>query len=214
MRILVFGASGGTGREIVSQALIRGDLEVTAFVRNPTALEPASRLRIVQGDALDPAAVTAAIEGQDAVLSALGGRNVANTDLLQRAVTHVIDGMRAHNVRRLIVLGAAGAADMNEALQHQNPGAKVMFRTVAATVLSGPMHDHAAQERIILASDLDYTLVHAARLTDDAEAGSYRVEDDGLPKGATSVPRRSVADFMLDQLDTPKYVRKAPYIGA
>lgn len=213
MRILVFGASGGTGREIVRQALIRGDLEVTAFVRDPTPVEPASRLRIVQGDVLDPDAVNEAMENQDAVLSALGGKSVANSDLLQHAIRNVIGAMQAHGVRRLIVLSAAGAADMNEALRHQGMGAKVMFRTVAATVLSGPMHDHAAQERIVRECDLEYTIVHAARLNDEPVIGRYRVEEDGLPAGATTISRASVAEFMLDQLDTNKYVRKAPYIG-
>ncbi len=214
MRILVLGASGGTGREIVRQALIRGDLEVTAFVRDPSSLEPASRLRVIQGDALSEEAVRDAVAGQEAVLSALGGRNTANADLLQTAISNVITAMRAHAINRLIVLGAAGAADMNEALQHQNVGTKVVFRTVAATVLSGPMHDHAAQERLIRDSDLDFTIVHAARLNDDSATGNYRVEEDGLPAGATVISRSSVAEFMLDQLDTRKYVRKAPYIGA
>ena len=214
MRILVFGASGGTGREIVRQALIRGDLEVTAFVRDPSVLEPASRLRIVQGDALDAAGVDDAVANQHAVLSALGGKHVANSDLLQHAIPNIITAMQTRGIRRLIVLSAAGAADMNEALRHQRMGAKVMFRTVAATVLSGPMHDHAAQERIIRDCDLDYTIVHAARLNDDPTIGRYRVEEDGLPAGATTISRASVAEFMLDQLDTSKYVRKAPYVGS
>jgi len=213
MRILVFGASGGTGREIVRQALIRGDLEVTAFVRDPASLEPASRLRILQGDVLDADAVAAATQNQDAVLSALGGKNSANADLLQHAIPNIIAGMQSNGVRRLIVLSAAGAADMNEALRHQRMFAKVMFRTVAATVLSGPMHDHAAQERIVRDCELDYTIVHSARFSDEPVVGRYRVEEDALPAGATTISRSSVAEFMLDQLDTKKYVRKAPYIG-
>ena len=213
MRILVFGASGGTGREIIRQALIRGDLEVTAFVRDPSSLEPASRLRFAAGDALDASAVHDAVANQNAVLSALGGKHVANSDLLQYAIRNIIAAMQSHGLRRLIVLSAAGAADMNEALRHQRIGAKVMFRTVAATVLSGPMHDHAAQERIVRDCDLDYTIVHAARLNDDQVIGRYRVEEDGLPAGATAISRASVAEFMLDQLDTNKYLRKAPYIG-
>src|ERR1700719_2009776 len=149
MRILVFRASGGTGREIVRQALIRGDLEVTAFVRDPQDIEPASRLHVMQGDALDAGAVRQAIEDQHAVLSALGSRNSSNAELLERAIVNVIDGMHAQQVRRLIVLSAAGADDLNEALRHQSVPAKLVYRTVAATVLSGPMHDHAAQIRVL-----------------------------------------------------------------
>ncbi|HEV7179446.1 MAG TPA: NAD(P)H-binding protein, partial [Candidatus Baltobacteraceae bacterium] len=91
MRILVFGASGGTGREIVRQALIRGDLEVTAFVRNPDGLEPASRLRVVRGNALDGDAVREAMRSQHAVLSALGGRDAAGADLLSRSIVNIVD---------------------------------------------------------------------------------------------------------------------------
>jgi putative NADH-flavin reductase len=113
----------------------------------------------------------------------------------------------------LIVLGAAGAVDMNEALQHQNIRSKVIFRTVAATVLSGAMHDHAAAERVIRETDLDYTILHAPRLRDEPQTGNYRVEADGLPPGATTISRADVAEFMLDQLESTKYVRKGPYIG-
>ncbi len=212
-RILVFGATGGTGREIVRQALIRGDLEVTAFARNPLDVEPASRLRVVGGDALNADAVAAAMDGQNAVLSALGSRTAANATLLAHAIPAIVAAMNDRGIRRLIVLGAAGALDMNEALQHQNARTKVMYRTVAATVLSAAMHDHATQERLLRESDLDYTIVHAARLLDEPQTGNYRVESDGLPAGATTISRGDVAEFMLDQLDTSKHLRKAPYIG-
>jgi putative NADH-flavin reductase len=212
MRIVVFGANGGTGREIVKQSLIRG-LETTAFVRDASSLEPASRLTIVQGDALDADAVEQALEGCSAVLSVLGNRAQSPHDLLPRAITNVIAAMGSRRIRRLVVLCAAGAVDMNEALQHQSVGTKMMFRTMAATVMSQTLRDHAEYERVITASDLDYTIVHAARLLDEPQSGSYRVGEDGLPQGATSISRADVAEFMLDQLDTDKYVRKHPYVG-
>ena len=212
MRIVVFGASGGTGREIVKQSLIRG-FEATAFVRDPSTMEPASRLTIVSGDALDLEAVERAVVGHHAVLSVLGNRPQSAQDFLARAIGNIIAAMKTSNVRRLVVLAAAGALDMNETLQHQTVRTKMVFRTRAATLMSHTLREHAEYERVVVASDLDYTIVHAARLLDEAQTGRYRVEEDGLPQGATTISRADVAEFMLDQLDTDKYVRKRPYIG-
>ena len=95
MKIIVFGATGNTGREIVSQALAQGH-SVTAFARHPEVLEGIAHLRAVQGDALDPVAVAEAIGGHRAVLSALGARDLKKTRLLAQALPNILDGMRYH----------------------------------------------------------------------------------------------------------------------
>src|SRR5579859_784353 len=105
MRIVIFGASGGTGRELVRQGVERGH-EVTAFVRNPHALPRAQgNVRTIVGDALDPRAVATAIEGQEAVLSALGPRTLAKDPLLPESMWHILASMKSQSVPRLIVLG-------------------------------------------------------------------------------------------------------------
>lgn len=212
MRIVIFGASGGTGSELVRQALIRGDLEVTAFVRDAGSLEPASRLRIVTGDALNDTDVAQAIAGQDAVLSALGG-DVTDRDLLQRCMSNIIAGMKQTRVERLIVLSAAGAVDGDAALAEQNVVTKTVMKAVNATLLKAPMQDHAAQDHLIVDSGLRYTIVNPPRLTDSEQTGHYRVDETALPAGATSISRADVAEFMLDQLDSPKFENKAVFIG-
>lgn len=108
MKILVFGASGGTGRELVRQGLAQGH-EVTGFARNPQSVGDLPGIRVTVGDGRNAAAVAAAIQGQDAVLSALGSRTLRDSTLLPEAMTGILAGMRQHGVRRLIVLGAAGA---------------------------------------------------------------------------------------------------------
>ena len=202
MRVLVFGASGATGMHIVEQGLIRGD-EITAFVRNPEGLEPSSRLHIVQGDVDDAAAVHAVMRGHHAVMVALSGAGIVN----------IIDAMREARVSRIVALSAAGAADMGEALAHQNFTGKLMMRTAASTVLRAVLADALALERALEESDLQYTIVRPARLSDGPRSGSYRVDEEALPHGSTTIARGDVAEFMLMQLDSDKYVRKAPYLG-
>lgn len=212
MRIVVFGASGGTGREIVEQALIRGD-DVTAFVRDASALEPASRLRVVVGDVLNAEVVREAIVGQNGVLSALGSRPHEGHDVLERGLANIIAAMSETGVRRIVIISTAGAANLDEALTHQSLAGKIVLRTMASTVLRGPIADGLAQERLLEASDLEYTIVRPPRLTDERRTGRYRVDEEGLPPGAVSISRGDVAEFMLMQLDSDKYIRKAPYIG-
>ncbi|HLE57871.1 MAG TPA: NAD(P)H-binding protein, partial [Rhodothermia bacterium] len=102
-KILIVGATGGTGRQLVARALERGH-EVTAFVRNPS--EPAiehSRLTVVQGDVLDPSSLDAAMRGQEAVVSALGHkRYFYPTRILSEGTRNILDAMARHGVSRLV----------------------------------------------------------------------------------------------------------------
>jgi putative NADH-flavin reductase len=210
MKIIVFGATGKTGREVVSRALGEGH-SVTAFARHPEALEDAARLRVVQGDVLDPAAVAGAIAGHQAVLSALGPRDLRKTRLLSRALPNILEGMRQHGVTRLIVLGAAGAQP--DYGRYQNALTRIAFGVAKGTLLRNPFADQRAQERILASSEADYTIVRPPRLTDGPFTGKYRVLPDALPTGALSVARADVADFMLLQLTDPRFHRQGPYIG-
>ena len=210
MNVVVFGANGGTGKALVDGALAKR-YAVTAFVRDPSSLQAREGLRIVQGDALDAAAVSAAIAGQDAVLSALGSRSIGKSDLLDRASANIITGMNEHRVKRLIVLGAAGA--LHDPTVHQSAQRKIFFTLIKNTLLKNPLADSGKQERRIEASDLEYTIVHPPRLLDDPAAGKYRVDPDGLPVNSDSISRADVADFMLRCLADNIYVRQGPYIS-
>ena len=105
MKIAVFGASGGTGREFVRQGLAQGH-EVTVFVRNPQSFTSADRLRVVVGDALNDKSVATAIAGQQAVLSALGARSLADETLLPESMKHILAAMKQQGIGRLIVPGS------------------------------------------------------------------------------------------------------------
>lgn len=210
MKVVIFGASGGTGRELVVQALEAGH-QVTVFVRDPSSAPQRDRVRVVQGDVLQASVVAAAIEGQEAVLSALGARHLKESDLLDRAITHILAGMQAHGVLRLIVLGAAGA--LHDANRRQGPGRKLFFWLLKNTLLKHPMADSAAQERRIEASNVEYTVIHPPRLLDTPRTGRYRVEADGLPLNGYQISRADVAEFMIRQLTDRTFVRGGPYIA-
>jgi putative NADH-flavin reductase len=210
MKIIVFGATGGTGKLIVTQALAKGH-SVTAFVRTPEGLPQDPHLRVIQGDVFDFGAVVDAVRGHRAVLSALGARTRKKEDILARAMPHILEGMRQEYVNRLIVLGAAGVH--KDYGRYQNALTRIALWTAKKTALKHPFIDQTAQERLIAASDVDYTIVRAPRLMDGPFTGKYRVLPDALPPGALRINRADVADFMLQQLTDPRFHRQGPYIG-
>jgi putative NADH-flavin reductase len=180
-------------------------------VRNGQSLEPRDGLRIVQGDIFDPQSVADAIDGHRAVFSALGARTLKAEPVLSRAMPLIINGMHFHMVDRIITVGAAGA--LYPAGKYQPPIATVLFAIIRATVLRHPMADQRAQERLLAATDLDYTIVRPPRLTDDPATGTYRVLPDALPSSSRRISRADVADFMLQQLLDPRFHRRGVYLA-
>jgi putative NADH-flavin reductase len=212
MKLVIFGASGGTGQHLVQQALAQGHT-VTASARHPDSIlaAPSPGLTVVQGDVHDAAAVSAVIAGHDAVLSGLGARTLGRSDVLHVGVGNILAGMAAHGVRRIIVLGASGAAE--DAGQHLGAGTRLMLKVISATVLREPFRSQREQERQLEASAMDYTIVRPPRLLDGPFTGRYRVQEDGLPSGGVTINRADVADFMLRQLTDTAWIRKGPYVA-
>ncbi len=210
MKIIVFGATGGIGRHLLRGALAQGHV-VTAFVRDPSALQPQEGLRIVAGDVFDGAAVADALDGQRAVFSALGARSLKSESVLARGLPNIIAGMHAHFIDRLIVVGAAGS--LYPAGKYQTPLTNLLFSALKRTLLKHPMGDQAAQERLLAASDLDYTIVRPPRLTNGAATGNYHVVPDGLPSSSRHISRADVAQFLLQQLTDPRFHRQGVYVA-
>ena len=212
MEVVIFGASGGTGQHLVQQALAAGHI-VTAFARRLESViaAPAPGLTVVQGDIHDAAAVSAAVAGHAAVLSALGSRSLARSDVLEVGVRNILAGMAAHGVNRIIVLGAAGAAA--DPTQHLGAATRMMLKLVMAVFLREPFRSQREQERQLDASPAQYTIVRPPRLLDRPAKGHYRVLEDGLPRGGTTIPRADVADFMIRQLTDTQWIRKGPYVA-
>lgn len=209
MRIVVFGASGGTGRELVKQGLALGH-EVTVFVRNPAAFTGGDRLHVVVGNALDEKAVAEGVVGQQAVLSALGGSLGDNT-LLPESIGHILAAMKREGVRRLIVLGASGV--WPGATQRLSAPMRAMARVLDATVLKKPFQAQRAMQMRIQASETDWTIAQPPRLVNKPGTGRYRVDGESLPAGGVQIARADVATFMLAQLNTTIWVRKSPFLA-
>jgi putative NADH-flavin reductase len=202
-RILVLGATGGTGRQIVEQAVANG-LEVTALVRSPDRL-PAARgsVRVVVGDVCtDSPVVRGACAGQDAVVSALGvGQSFKSGGLIARAAPSIVAAMRGHGIRRLVFTSAFGVGPT----WRDTP---LVPRLFAATLLRGIYADKAAGERTIQDSGLDWTIVYPVGLTNGPRTGSVRVGERLRLTGFPRISRADLAAVLLQQVDDPTFVRK------
>ncbi|HTV81553.1 MAG TPA: SDR family oxidoreductase [Acidobacteriaceae bacterium] len=210
MKIVVFGASGGTGRELVRQGVALGH-EVTAFVRNPQSLAGMPGIRLAAGDARDAKAVGAAVRGQDAVLSALGSRSLRDSTLLPEAMAGILAAIEGHGVRRLIVLGAAGA--WPGAGSRVSGAGKLITGFLRLTLLRHAFEAQRAMQKLIRKSNTDWTIVQPPFLLNRPGRGVYRVDGDGLPPRGMRIARADVAAFMLEQLGSAEWVRKSPFLS-
>jgi putative NADH-flavin reductase len=205
MRLLVFGASGKTGQQLIRLALDQGH-SVTAFVRQPARLtltEPT--IRVVQGNVQDSTAVRSAVPGHDAVVSALGvGVPLRHDPDVIAGVRNIISAMQTHGARRLIYLSFIGVRESRSAV---GP----VLRYIAPIPLRHEIADHEAKEALVRASGLDWTIVRPPKLTNGARTGKYRT-GEGITtwKPVPMVSRADVADFMLHELVQPAYVCRAP----
>jgi putative NADH-flavin reductase len=204
MNVLIFGASGRTGRELVRQSIAAGH-EVTAFVRNPASLTVAEHLRIASGDVHDPAAVNIAMIEQQAVLSALGGP-LFDEELLPRSMENILASMKRQGAKRLIVVGAAGAIEST--LRRIPPLRKFFFRILMATLFKKAFESQREMQRLVRASDTDWTIVQPPELVNAPATGKVRVDAEALPEKGLRISRADVAAFMVAQLEIAEWVRR------
>lgn len=193
MNVVIFGATGSVGRHVTAQAVEDGH-SVTAFTRSgrPPEGAPAS-VRIVTGDVRDAEAVANAVAGQDAVICVLGAGMHGN--LRAPGTANIIAGMKRHGVRRLICQSTLGAGDSVGNLD-------LWWRYVMfGLLLRRAMADHEAQEALVRASDLDWTILRPAAFTDGPRTGAYRIGFPPDVKGVSlKISRADVADFILREL--------------
>jgi len=202
MNLLILGATGGVGLELVRQSVDRGHA-VTAFVRTPERLQAfANRIRIVEGDPLNATALTQALHGQDAVLSGFGPRvpvAKGDEDLLERFAFALTRAMAASRVKRAIVVSTAFL--FKDALL---PPAHLVGRLFFSSVVK----DTTAMEAIVAQSPLDWTLVRPPQLIDKPLTGKYRVREGHLPTFGFNISRANVADCMIQIAEKHSFSRK------
>lgn len=203
MKILIFGASGATGRELVQQSLTKGH-SVTAFVRDPSNLKlQHERLSVIKGDVKDPLVVDRAVQSQDVVVSALGVSKPLKKDpVVVEGIRNIVGAMEQRFVKRLIYLSFIAAG----------PGKKdagFMIRNIVSRIVRNEIEDHIEKENIIKTSNLDWTIVHPPKLTNGRAKNKYRIGENIKTKSfLPSISRADVAGFMLSQLNDNSYLRK------
>ena len=205
LRVLIVGATGGTGRQLVAQALERGHT-VTALVRSPFKISlEHPRLSIVKGDVLDYASVDAAMRGQDAVISALGHKKYFYpTRILSDGTKNILRAMEANGVRRFVCETTLGIGD--------SAGRMGLYYTLFVIPVILPFYfwDKTRQERAIAASKVEWVIVRPGALTNAAKRGTYRHGRLGSFILTVRISRAHVADFMLNQLENDMYLGTAP----
>jgi putative NADH-flavin reductase len=208
MNVLVFGATGPLGRRVVDRLLAAGH-HVTIFVRSPGRLAARAGLREVTGDVLDASAVAAAVPGHDAVISALGHSrpSPAGPDLHPGA-SHIIEAMQAAGVTRLIWISSHGVGDS------RGHSGFVFERIFVPLRLRAEFADKERQEALVTASDLDWTIVRPARLTNGPATGRVRAQPRLRISIRDSVSRADVAEFVLAELERGDQLLSAPTLAA
>ena len=195
-RVLIVGATGGTGRQLLAQALEQG-YEVTALVRVPGRLPVEHpHLTVVQGDVLDYSSVDEAVRRQDAVISALGHKRfVVPTRILSEGTSNIVRAMATHGIRRFVCETSLGIGD--------SAGRMGLCYSLFVIPFILPFYfwDKTRQERLIAASNLEWVIVRPAVLTNAKMRGTYR---HGRRIGSflwtARIARADVAHFMLKQL--------------
>ena len=208
MKLIIFGSTGGTGRQIVAQALEQGH-DVTAFARSPEKLDQKhEKLKVVQGNVLDFASVERAIQGQDVVLCALGMSMKDKTLLRANGTKNIIRAMEKTGVKRFICQSSAGVGDSSDTLPF------LMKYLIVPFMLRRAFADHEIQENYIKESQLDWIIVRPAALTDGEHTGSYQHGYTADNKTVTNkISRADTADFMLKQLADNSYLHKMPCLS-
>ena len=210
-KVLIFGSTGGTGQHLVEQALAQG-YAVTAFARNPTAVTTKhTNVRVVQGDVMDAASVERAMQGQEAVLSAIGSPANKIGTVRSDGTRNIIRAMEMSGVRRFVCQTSLGYGDSRNVLDRT----PFFFKYIIVPfILRKGFADHALQEDYIRQSQLDWVIVRPGNLTDGNHTGVYRHGFPATDQAITvKISRADVADFMLRQVREDTYLKKTPGVS-
>jgi uncharacterized protein YbjT (DUF2867 family) len=210
MRILIIGASQGTGAEAVRNAALRGH-SVTAFARTPSKLTfKHERVALLQGDFHDAASVNRAVPGHDAVLITASATKLSafkeNPNYFSQGTRFAIDAMKEHGCKRLVVLSALGTGDSRKLANW------FVDKLMISFLLKVPFEDHQRQEGMVMASGLDWVIARPGRLTNGPSRKAYLTEAELRPV-PSSISRADVADFLVRAASEDTWLGRAVQIG-
>jgi len=197
MKILVIGATGPTGTEIVKQALERGH-QVTVAVRRPDGASFPAGVRVVKADVMDAASLANAAEGQQAVLSSLGSKiDRKPTTLFSQGTRNILAAMQLSEIRRLLCVTGIGAGDS------KGHGGFLYDRIIQPLLLDEIYKDKTRQEEIVRQSNLDWTIFRPGALNNGPRKGVYREFTDLTGVTIGGISRADTAHCLLAHLDDP-----------
>jgi len=209
MKLAIFGATGETGKQLVKQALEKGD-EVIAYLRNPSKLNiKHESLKIIHGELTEKTAIERAVSGVNAVISVLGPRGGSKSKPITQGMQNIILSMEKHNIRRLIISSTLSLSDPDDLPDFKS---RILINLVK-------LINHAAYEEIINVgkvvrnSNLDWTIIRLSLLNNNPKSGKVKVGYLGKKEVGLKISRADIADFMLKQVQDTKYIRKAPVIS-
>ena len=219
MKLTIFAATGGIGRQISEQAVDAG-YDVTAVVRNPQKLpgDLSRQVRVVTADlaAPDPAMLKSAVEGADAVLSGLGPTSNSEAGVATQGTRAIVAAMNATGARRIVVVSAAPIGTVPSPGRpnppKHDPGDGFVLRHLLSPLTKAALRKHyadlAQMEDVLRDSDLDWTAVRPPRLTDKPLTGTYRMAYGQNLRRGLFISRADVAHYMLRALDQPETVKQ------
>jgi putative NADH-flavin reductase len=220
MKLTIFAATGGIGRQILEQAVAAGH-DVTAVVRNPKKLS--RQVRVVTADlaAADPAVLESAVDGADAVLSGLGPRSNSEAGVARQGTRAIVAAMQATGVRRIVVVSAAPIGTVPSPGRPKppkhDPGDGFFMRHLFSPLTKAALRKHyadlALMEDILRDSGLDWTVVRPPRLTDKPLTGTYRTAYGQNLRRGFLISRADVAHYMLRVLAQPETIKQAAGIA-
>lgn len=207
MKVLIIGATGGTGKLIVKEARDRRH-DVVALVRSKEKAASLDQVHLVVGDATDEPTLATALDGCDAVISALGTpmSPLKEVTLLSTATTALIHAMESQNVRRLICITGMGAGDS------KGHGGFIFDRIFNPLMLRKVYVDKDRQESLIRSSHLQWIIIRPSVLNDKPATGRIRALTDLSSFHGGSISRADVAKFTVDQLTDDRYLKLTPLI--
>jgi uncharacterized protein YbjT (DUF2867 family) len=207
VNILIVGATGGLGRDVVAESLARGH-HTAAVVREPSRAALPEAVQIAQGDVLDRSSLKSAVAGRDAVICALGTPSPRRpSTLLARGSENLVEAMTAADVRRLTCVTLLG-------LGPSRSNCSLFYRGVILRMLAPMVPDKQAQEQVVRSSDLDWVLIRPPRFARGRPRGTVKVIREGQPGRLGHVVRADLARFVVGCATEGRYVREALAVGS
>lgn len=199
MNILVLGATGRVGSQIVTNAL-HDNHPITVLVRTPEKIQINNKnLTVIQGNVLNKDDIVRAMHGIDIVISAL---NTDGTNTLSESMPLIIEAMESKGIKRIITVGTAGILQSRitpSSLRYQSSESKRKSTRAA--------EEHHKVYDLLKQSTLEWTIVCPTYLPDGARVGNYRIDRDFLPEGGTKISVSDTAEFTFRQINTRDYIK-------